>query len=35
MRGTAWKNAAASSTVMSSTSAIDLPLKVTSKVSRL
>ena len=34
-RGTALKNCAASSTVMSSTSAIDFPLNVTSKVSRL
>ena len=35
MRGTALKKSVASSTVMSSTSAIDLLLKVTSSVSRL
>ena len=34
-RGTALKNSAASSTVMSSTSAMDLPLNSTSSVSRL
>ena len=34
-RGTALKNSSASSTVMSSTSAIDLPLNSTSSVSRL
>ena len=33
--GMAWKNSAASSTVMSSTSQIFLPLYLTSKVSRL
>ena len=34
-RGTALKNSSASSTVMSSTSAMDLPLNSTSSVSRL